>query len=208
MKKAFFILLICILTFSGCGKNQEQDQTAEQEQNTDQDQSTSQGEDVTVQPIENEEPEIQEGVMDAENSFDCGNYVFTCIGLKEYGKLEGEDYTDIPEDGNVYLVMFVNVKNQTADDLYFTPNELTATVDGQAVENTFLVNDPAGYESVFRSIGFRNEWSGYIVWQVPENWSEFSYEYNGLSFSDNISVSGSFTRESMFDPPENTAEDL
>lgn len=180
----------------GCGKqgteSDQSDQIINQENDADQPDEVNQTEDNS----------IEEGFIDNETSFDCTRYVFSCIGIKEYSDLPGESYTDQPDDGNVYLVLFLNVKNHTNDELYFTPNGFETEVDGKNIDTSYLVNTPDDYQPVFGNIGPRNEKSGFIVWQVPKDWDELSFTYTGLEFSEKIKFSSKITKEMLFDPPE------
>lgn len=129
------------------------------------------------------------------------NFRMELLGFQEYDMLEGEDYTDTPQEGNVFLVLFADIQNHTIENDYINPQLLSTTVDGIVIENTFLVNNPENYKSLFQHVNMTNDLTGYIVWEVPADWQELSLTYSGWEGSAHVIVSASLTPEDIQTPP-------
>ena len=123
-----------------------------------------------------------------------------CTGLVQYDKIESDKYTDTPTDGNVYLVLFLNIINYDSNDAYFSAEAFESSVDGTNISHTFLVNDPEGYPSIFQKISAENDLDGYVVWEVPQNWKELSFNYSGCIGDEILNINGSFTPDDLTTP--------
>lgn len=126
----------------------------------------------------------------------------TLIGLKQYDKLENDSYTDTPEEDNVYLVMFLQVSNHDNGDDYINPENLSATVDGNEIQNCALFNPPESYEPIFNHISNGEERMGFIAWQVPSDWQKLEMEYDGWQDTCNLIVTADVSPDMLCDPPE------
>lgn len=158
--------------------------------------------DMTDEISENDtrEPETVSLVMNKTNGNE--KVSITLIGLNQYDKLENDSYTDTPEDGNFYLVMFLQVSNHDNSDDYINPENLSATVDGNDVQNCALFNSPESYEPIFDHIGTGEELTGFIAWQVPSDWQKFEMEYDGWKDTCSLIVKANVSPDMLCDPPE------
>ena len=123
------------------------------------------------------------------------------LGLKEYKSLKSDLYTDKPKKGNKFLVLFLAVANNTGNDEYINVNYLSAKVDGKKIENSFLVNEPKNYATIFTDIGAGKRKAGFIVWEVPSGWKKFNMVYDGWTYTSNFSIKCKFTPKDLSDPP-------
>lgn len=146
------------------------------------------------------EPETVSLVMNKTNGNE--KVSVTLIGLKQYDKLENDSYTDTPEEGNVYLVMFLQVSNHDNGDDYINPENLSATVDGNEIQNCALFNPPESYEPIFNHISNGEERMGFIAWQVPSDWQKLEMEYDGWQDTCNLIVTADVSPDMLCDPPE------
>ena len=123
------------------------------------------------------------------------------LGLKEYKSLKSDLYTDKPKKGNKFLVLFLAVANNTGNDEYINVNYLSAKVDGKKIENSFLVNEPKNYATIFTNIAAGKRKAGFIVWEVPSGWKKFNMVYDGWTYTSNFSIKCKFTPKDLSDPP-------
>lgn len=130
------------------------------------------------------------------------------LGLKEYKSLKSDLYVDKPQKGNKFLVLFLLVSNNTGNDEYINVNYLSAKVDGKEIENSFLVNEPKNYATIFTNIGAGERKAGFIVWEVPSGWKKFNMVYDGWTYTSNFSIKCKFTQKDLSDPPMYSQEVL
>lgn len=231
MKKIWIVLLLSVLIFTGCKSsgtqtgsgdaiadengetktdNNSGSDTNKDNGNTKDDGTTNGGFDnkddgTTSDDSGNKDdgqPEIENGILEPGKDFISGALTFSCLGAKEYKSVKSDAYTDKPEKGKIYLVMFLKVANDSEDIPYFSPEGLTAKVDGEELSHSFLYNTPENYEPIFVNIPSKEETTGFIVWQVPKDWKKLEYTYTGLEFSNHLSFSGTLTKDSLSEPPE------
>lgn len=155
---------------------------------------------TTPEAEETKTPEIETAEISLTQPYSDINKVVTVLGLKEYKKLEGDKYTDKPGKGKKYLVMFLSIRNDSLEDYYINYKYLSAKVDGKKVENTFLVNEPKNYTTIFNNIEAGSSAAGFIVWEVPEDWKKFKMSYEGWKDIDNVSIKAEFTPKDLSDP--------
>lgn len=215
MPNKIFVLLLCsVLFLTGCKQDTlvgndtpQQDETIVQEAETEEysnevvDDPDTGTDGMTEEISENtiRETENVSLVMNQTNGNE--KVSITMIGLNQYDSLESETYTDTPEDGNIYLVMFLNVSNHDNGDDYFNPESLSAKVDGKEISHSVLFNQPESYEPLFDHINTGEERTGYIVWQVPSDWKEFRMEYDGWTEMCALNVTATVTPEMLCTPP-------
>lgn len=122
------------------------------------------------------------------------------LGLKEYKKIKGEKYTDKASKGKTYLVLFLRIHNISWEKDYFHPDYLTTKVDGKEIENTFLLNEPEGYPTVFDNIEAGSVFGGFVVWEVPVNWKKLNICYTGWEGMDGLTLDASLTKDDLKNP--------
>ena len=65
----------------------------------------------------------------------------------------------------------------------FNYNNITAKLDGKELTDTFLINDPEGYQSIKTNLPDEYITQGYLVWEVPETWKKLEVTYSGWTQS-------------------------
>lgn len=125
----------------------------------------------------------------------------TMTGLCQYDSLESSAYTDTPADGNVYLVMFLEIANHDNGDDYINPENMSAIVDGEKVSQLSLFNQPESYTPIFDHIDNGEQLTGYIAWEVPSDWQSFDMEYDGWQDSCALTVTAHVTPNMLTTPP-------
>lgn len=209
-KKHIFIsmLLVGSMAFSACGKINSPKETAPETT------QTSNGENIapeaahdskeenTALPTEKvaETPVPTEAAISMKQGYGDANREIAVIGLKEYKQIKGKQYTDKAKKGKKYLVLFLKVHNRKNDKDYFHVDYLEASVDGKKIENTFLLNEPEGYQTIFTNISAETIQEGFIVWEVPEDWKKLEVTYNGWQGSDGVSLHAKFGKKDLKDP--------
>lgn len=149
---------------------------------------------------------VPEPVESTEESFDTttpyGNlsHYIEFLGLKEYASLGDGNVTDTPSEGNVYLVLFLNLENRTDVADYINPYYVSATIDGTVVENTVLLNDPEGYSTLFTHVSPQDSLNGFIVWEVPESWTTLEFDFDNWENTDHVLLHAVFTKDDLADP--------
>lgn len=128
-------------------------------------------------------------------------YAMHLLGLKQYDELKGASFTDTPESGRKYLVLFLQIENRTEKEDYFNTELLEAKLDGEEIENTFLVNDPESYPTIFTSVPEESSISGFVVWKVPDEWQKLELTYRGWESQDHVIVHATLTPNEFKDPP-------
>lgn len=236
MRKRVFIAVLIIsfcISAQGCGKisNQNNADNANNETQT----STAPSTDVSKEPDNNiqdketnkpditdspdisdtpgdnvpaETPEPKSGKLSTNEQYSDAYRVVKFLGLKEYKTLKGDNYTDKADKNKKFLVLFLSIKNTSADNDYINPNYISAKVDGKKIEHTFLLNEPKGYPTIFSHIPAGKSAGGFIVWEVPEEWKELEFTYNGWKDINNVKMKASFTPDDLSDPVIYNANDF
>ena len=199
-------ILICLLVSTLCLTACSSKQTPEQPNTTIEGEveqlPLEESEMSVTESEENEKPKEPENVTVSMDKFygdtRCAIHL---LGLQQYTSLESESYTDLPEDGKEFLVLFLQLENRMEKDDYFNVELLQATVDGQPLETAFLVNNPQSYTSIFNTIPAGETNAGFIVWQVPKDWKEMKLEYHGWKGLSNVIVHATLTPNDIVAPP-------
>ena len=203
--KILSVLFICCLFFTGCGKINTADISSDSPKVTQNNSQESSPQEENAKQKESSEetpvvPEPTEGSLTVEEGYADVRHEISILGLKEYKKLKGESYTDKPKKGKKYLVLFLKIRNRRDEDEYFNVNYLTAKLDGHKVQNTYLVNQPEGYPTIFDHIEANTTAGGFIVWEVPSKWKNLEINYTGWKDSDGLTLSANLNKENLKEP--------
>lgn len=215
-KKLYFLFLAVFLCISlpGCGKNNNENITNENSSSSETRNPDNKQDNVTNSPAteetdipDNEQiSEVTEtiepkaGQLSASQQYSDAYREVKFLGLKEYKKLKGDNYTDKAKKNKKFLVLFLSIRNTSNEKDYINPNYITAKIDGKEIEHTFLVNEPFSYPTIFTNIEPGRAIGGFVVWEVPKNWSKLEMEYSAWKNIDGLTLSAKFSPEDLSDP--------
>lgn len=108
------------------------------------------------------------------------NWRISLLDAKTYSSISesGGFYTDKPEAGKEFLVLFLEAENISDEDDYFNYLNFKAYADDSHVKNTMIMNDVDGYDSVSGDVASGKKIKGYAVWEVNTGWSNFEVSYD------------------------------
>ena len=207
-KRAVYTLLLIssMVLFCACGdtKNDSTDKNVTVVQESNEADASTEVQDDTTNTSENTETpsEIQTYTISGEEPAGDGEFYIRPMGLQQYDSFEGETFTDTPSEGKKYLVLYLDIRNNGEESFYFNPECFTATLDGESISSTYLMNDPKDYLPAFHTIEPGEEFYGYIVWEVPEDWKELKYNYTGWKITNNAIIEGTYGMDDLSDPVE------
>ena len=188
MKKAYLLisaLLLSSIFFAGCGKKEINENNIPKASS-----NSPRAEEISSLPTESvpETPEPTEAAFSPEQGYSDSRHGVTILGLKEYKKIESAQYTDKAKKGKKYLALFLEIENKGNDTDYFHADYLTAKVDGKEIHNTFLLNEPEGYPTIFTNIAPGAVQSGFAVWEVSAGWKKIEVAYDGWRAGEGLSL--------------------
>lgn len=100
------------------------------------------------------------------------------LDAKEYDQITGNAYSDKPDEGNNYLVLFFEVENVSDEDDYFNYFYIESYLDGYSTNISYVLNDPEGYEMLSGDVAAGKKLKGCLTYQVPSSgWSELEVSY-------------------------------
>lgn len=153
--------------------------------------------------------EISEVIVSDNHRFTGQHVNMKITGLEEFDKLESDAYTDAPADeGNVFVVLYMELTNNDGTDIYFSPEYCVFDVDGQPATTTMLFNEPhEGYETIFGKLvqtgnGYSYDKQGFMAIEVPKDWQNITFKYTGWRFDGlgNTIPVNLFTRDDLHSP--------
>lgn len=206
-----FLMLLCAggLMLGGCGKSTDQgsEMTAGSFETDKSPEATTAFLDPNQLDIP-DDPEEYEKMTKEEKKrarldkqrYQDATHLLQVLGLKSYKKIKNDDTADKPEEGKVYLVLFLSFWNSSNERIFFNPYQLTASADGKTVENTALFNQPEGYPTIFANAEPDETILGYVAWQVPKDWKKLHVEYKGFDPEKDTPVKMDFTNEDTLTP--------
>lgn len=118
------------------------------------------------------------------------NFKITLADAKLYDEIQSPDseyLTDTPDDGNQYLVLFLEAENISDEEQNINMFYYDAYLDDTSVDTELLFTEPEGYSMFSDDVAAGKKLKGYVAYQVPKgDWStlEFTYEDGILSDSE------------------------
>lgn len=127
------------------------------------------------------------------------DWKFSLLNAETYTAISDSSgfYTEEPDSGKVYLVMFLEAENVSDKDNYFNPLYVEAYADGYSVSTELLINKPDNAEAIAGDVAAGKKIKGYIAWQVDKDWSEFEMTYNSGTWTNEKAASFKITSEDM-----------
>lgn len=157
-------------------------------------------------PAAPEDLSIKQQTVTVDEPYSSQTAGLEIIGFERYDSLEGKHFTDTPSEGSCYLVLFLSVQNYSFNNLYMHPDDLRAGVDGKAISNTFLLNDPKEYHTILDTISAGFDRQGFIVWEVPADWKELSLQFRQWQYTEKVFLNLTLTPEDYLEAPAYSEE--
>lgn len=200
MKFGFIVFLIFIFLLGGC-KSTNENNPVEMQQQTQTETTENTNEDEWVVPqMKPSDRELETRTVTYDSPYHNTNTEVQILGFETYDSIETENFVDTPQKGNCYIVLYLAVKNLSDEVIYMHPDDLTAKLDGQEIQHTFLLNNPKEYSSFFNNV-----WPsvypmyGYIVWEVPKNWSKIELEFRQWEHTDYVTLDMTLTPDDYYE---------
>lgn len=119
------------------------------------------------------------------------NWKISLIDAKTYSSIPDDSgmYSDVPDSGKKYLVLFFEAENISGKDDFFNPLNVEAYTDGYSTSTELIINKPDGYETLSGDVAAGKKIKGCLAWQVDENWNEFEMTYKSGIWSEDKAAS-------------------
>ena len=113
-----------------------------------------------------------------------GNLKISFEFAKQYDEIkEDEYYSDKPEEGKKYLVLFFEVENISSEeqdiDLLYTESYL----DDYDINRTLLFAKPEGYDDLGGTLAPGKKLKGYVCYEVDSSWKKLEFQYQDGMFT-------------------------
>ena len=170
--KSIALLLIAImiipLAFFGC-------ETTESKSNNE----SSQTENAESQEKEQSEELEMEQTGGVGDTLSTGMLNIELQSVNVYEKMEGDTYTDTPDEGKVYFVAKFEIKNIGDEDKYFSSGDFDCYVDGYTVSTKIIMNDPPeGATMNIGNVAPGKKMAGTLIYMINEDWEEIEIVYD------------------------------
>ena len=104
-------------------------------------------------------------------------WAISLLSAKTYTEIVDEYYTEKPDEGKIFLVLFFEVENVSAEDDYFNRLNFESYVDGYSQSHDVLMNSPDGYRTLTGDVAAGKKLKGCLTWEVSPDWSELEVSY-------------------------------
>ena len=114
------------------------------------------------------------------------NFKITLTDAKLYDEIKSPDseyLNEKPDDGNQYLVLFLEVENITAESQNINMFYYDSYLDDSNIDTELLLVNPDGFSMFSDDVAAGKRLKGYVAYQVPSNdWSKLEFTYkDGLA---------------------------
>ena len=112
-------------------------------------------------------------------------WAISLLSAKTYTEIADEYYTDTPEEGKIFLVLFFEVENVSTEDDYFNWLNFESYVDGYNHAQKMLMNKPDGVDTLTGDVAAGKKLKGHLAWEVSPEWSELEVSYKDSLWTGN-----------------------
>lgn len=158
--------------------------------------------------IHDEKNEVEDFIVGDNHRYVGQHVSMEITGMEEFESLKSNIHEDVPAEGNVFVVFYIDMCNIDGTEIYFSPDYCEFDVDGTNTGTTILVNEPReGYETIFGYVnpvknGTYYDRRGFMVIEAPKDWQNITFRYTGWRYDGlgNIIVINNFTRNDLHSP--------
>ena len=110
-------------------------------------------------------------------------WAISLLSAKTFTEIKDEYYTDTPEEGKIYLVLFFEVENVSNEDDYFNRLNFESYVDGYNQPHVVLISKPDGVDTLTGDIASGKKLKGQLTWEVSKDWKELEVSYKSNAWT-------------------------
>lgn len=111
-----------------------------------------------------------------------GDIKLTLTDALMYNSIDGEFFTDTPEEGKEFLVFFFEVENISDENEYISSLGFPGYVDGYSVSAESLFNPINGNEMLSVNLASGMKTKGYVAYEIDTTWKNFEVHFDGYDF--------------------------
>lgn len=186
------LMMVCCVIFVGCGSEgastskkdnstakSSSEVTSQKEEEKAASSSEKKKDDSSETSSEQDGSDAQDKVYGVGDTIDVDGLKVTF--KKCYTKKKGQ-YTK-PEKGNIFLIIDIDVKNDSEDDADVNFTNFSAYADDTEVETNYMDSD-LGVKTLDASLSSGKKATGSLTYEVQKNFKKLSIEYKPDMFSD------------------------
>ena len=181
MKKLIIIAMIAAmaLSVSACGASPNSTSDSSNSQKTGAVETTVEETTETVTEPQTTVP----SAVGPGNYIESGNLKISFEMAKQYDEIQqSEYYTDKPEDGKKYLVLFFEIENISSEEQSINMFYHKAYLDDYEIDQKTLLANPEGYDMLSGDLAAGKKLKGYVCYEVAPDWQKLEFTYtDGIS---------------------------
>lgn len=109
---------------------------------------------------------------------------------KQYDEIEvSEYYTEKPEEGKKYLVLFFEAENISGENQYVNYLYFKAYADNTETDMKVLLGDVEGNKWFTGSLDSGKKMNGYLAYEVDPDWKSFELKYQEIGEKESMDFS-------------------
>lgn len=105
------------------------------------------------------------------------------VDASEYDKVGDDIFPMSAKSGNKFLVLFFEIENISDEEHFFTSYNFDSYLDGYVLDQSLCLDDINGYKTISKNIAPGMKHKGYLLFEVPKDWKELIFTYDGLDSS-------------------------
>lgn len=130
-------------------------------------------------PVSSEEDTLPGIGMTVESD----EWKISLLDAKQYDEIVvTEFYTNTPEDGKKFLVLFFEAENTSGKDDYFNYYNIESYEDGYHTNISVIMGDVDGQPMIVGDVAAGKKIKGYLAWEVSADWQELEVSYKNNAF--------------------------
>ena len=112
---------------------------------------------------------------------------FSFVKAKQYNEIANNKYyTNKPDNGKKYLVLFFDVENDSPKNLFVNSFYFKAYEDDYSISESYIMGDIDGYSMLSGEIAPGKKTKGYLSYEVDPGWKSFEVKYQEFGDSGSL----------------------